>query len=52
MLKGYPSRIPMHGASALSRETGLSRRYLMTILDGVAVPHPLHWPALADAVVG
>ena len=35
----------------LSRETGLSRRYLRTILDGVAVPHPMRWPALADAVV-
>jgi hypothetical protein len=37
--------------SALSRKTGLSRRYLKTILDGDAVPHPMHWEPLAAVAV-
>lgn len=38
--------------SALSRRTGLSRRYLRTILDGDAVPHPMHWDAFRLASRG
>jgi hypothetical protein len=36
--------------SALSRETGLSRRYLKTILTEEAVPHPMHWGLLGGLV--
>jgi CRISP-associated protein Cas1 len=31
--------------SALSRQTGLSRRYCKLIATGVYVPHPVHWEA-------
>ena len=30
--------------SALSRQTGLSRRYCKLIMTGECVTHPVHWP--------
>jgi hypothetical protein len=35
--------------SALSRQTGLSRRYCKLIQTGEAVPHPMHWDAFRVA---
>jgi hypothetical protein len=36
--------------SALSRASGLSRRYCKLIATGQYVPHPVHWDALRSAV--
>jgi CRISPR-associated endonuclease Cas1 len=36
--------------SALSRASGLSRRYCKLIATGQCVPHPVHWDAIGSAV--
>ena len=35
--------------SALSRQTGLSRRYCKLIITGECVPHPVHWDKFPPA---
>lgn len=37
---------PVIGAPAVSRATGLSKRYVWLIRRGEYVPHPMHWEAL------
>jgi hypothetical protein len=39
------ARVPI---AALMRATGLSRSYVKRIRAGSAIPHPVHWPALAE----